>query len=299
MTDGDFPVPDFGFDDDPCDLSAVVVARSPSKVQTLTNEEAAELLELHGLVVSSEVPLRCTSNSAVYVASSLSDDRRWALKVTGNRRCMEEEYAKRLELPNSSYLVETVRMVHLSTKSAMQMELCPSGEISSLELEEPLIWRMINHIAFALREIHRGGWLHLDVSPGNILFDDPYFKLADFGTLTKVGQFFVGCEGAGPFVSPEALAFPNGPYEVTQQTDIFSFGVVLLECISGQAAPRGGNEAYPKLRHGEIQLGQGLYTCKCSEELRILVNAMLSVNPGARPSAEDLIGQSQAHACCP
>jgi membrane-associated tyrosine/threonine-specific cdc2-inhibitory kinase len=116
--------------------------------------------------------------------------------------------------------------------------------------------------------------------------------LADFGTLTKIGSFVEGCEGAGPFVSPEALAFPFGPYEVTGQTDIFSFGVVMLECLTGQPSPRGGGEGYGKMRRGELGIGIGQYVCDCSEEIRALVNAMLAVDPNKRPTAKMLVEQA-------
>jgi serine/threonine protein kinase len=246
-------------------------------------------------MLTSEVPLRCTSNSSVYVASSLSDDRVWAVKVTTNRRRVQLEHAKRSELPNSPYLVETIALWQLSSKSILQMEFCRLGDITRVNLTEHEVWQMVNQIGTALHQIHASGWMHLDVSPGNILQDDHVFKLADFGTLTKIGEFTEGCEGAGPYDSGEALAFPCGRHAVTGQTDIFSFGVVLLECLSMQPAPRGGSDAYARLRRGAIGIGVRPYVCECSEELRFLVRAMMSIDPGQRPTAHDLIQRSLQH----
>jgi serine/threonine protein kinase len=292
---GDFPIPDLGFDDDACDPAAILFARSPSKAQTLTKDEAQELSTLHGLVITSEVPLRCTSNSSVYVASSTSDDRVWAVKVTTNRRRVQMEYTKRSELPSSPFLVETIALWEISAKSILQMEFCRDGDITRVNLTEHRVWQMINHVGAALHEIHAKGWMHLDVSPGNVLQDDQVFKLADFGTLTKIGEFTEGCEGAGPYVSAEALAFPFGRYAVTGQTDIFSFGVVLLECLSGLPAPRGGTDGYARLRRGEIRLGARPYECTCSEELALLVRAMMNIDPNQRPTAHDLVERSMRH----
>jgi serine/threonine protein kinase len=173
------------------------------------------------------------------------------------------------------------------------MELCLDGDISGVLLREQESWRLINHIGHALCRVHESEWMHLDVSPGNILRSANCFKLADFGTLTKVGQFVEGCEGAGPYVSPEALAFPFGLYEVTGQTDIFSLGVVLLEVLTRQLAPRGGSDGYGRLRREELGLGRGLYQCECSQELKEFVNLMLVMDPKKRPTAQMLVERSE------
>jgi membrane-associated tyrosine/threonine-specific cdc2-inhibitory kinase len=292
---GDFPLPDLNLDDDLCDSYPVMYLRSPSKNHQLTKAESRELFNLRGLELVSDVPLRCTSNSAVYIARTATEGRLWAVKIASNRRRTEDEFEKRAQLPNSPYLVDTVSICQIGGKSVLQMEFCCYGDISMHQFDEGSVWQMIGHIGRALHEIHNAGWMHLDVSPGNILRDDRHFKLSDFGTLTKKGAFREGCEGAGPYVSPEALTFPFGPHEVTGQTDIFSFGVVLLECMSGHAAPRGGSENYARLRRGEIRLGHRPYECACSEELRALANAMISVDPRDRPTARDLIERSLSH----
>jgi membrane-associated tyrosine/threonine-specific cdc2-inhibitory kinase len=134
--------------------------------------------------------------------------------------------------------------------------------------------------------------MHLDVSPGNILRGQGLFKLADFGTLTQIEQFEEGKEGAGPYVSPEALDFPRGRFPVSTQTDIFSFAVVLLEVLTGKWAPRGGSLSYSSLRSGLIGIGSKGYECNCSPEMMTLVNQMLSIDPSQRPTAESLVETS-------
>jgi membrane-associated tyrosine/threonine-specific cdc2-inhibitory kinase len=78
----------------------------------------------------------------------------------------------------------------------------------------------VHDLGNGLYQIHQLGWMHLDMSSSNIICDYQIFKLADFGTLTKVGQFAEGKEGAGPYVLVEALAFPSGRNPVNVQTDI-------------------------------------------------------------------------------
>lgn len=287
-----FPVPDFDFDDDePCPSMFNPI---PSSLHTLTEEELCELYTKKDLQLQSDSPLRCTSNSAVYAARS-SDGMCWAVKITEHKRRVKDEYNKRMKVQDSPYLVKTIDYFEIKTKALLQMELCPDGDISSYQFVEASEWKMIFDIGNALYQLHNAHWMHLDVSPGNILVLGDMFKLADFGTLTLIGQFVEGNEGAGPFVSPEALAYPCGTYKVGAPTDIFSFGVVLLEAISKQLAPRGGCDGYQKLRRGELMLGSPGYPANCSDELKNIVNDMLSVDPNARPTASDLVNIARTH----
>jgi membrane-associated tyrosine/threonine-specific cdc2-inhibitory kinase len=285
----DFPVPDFSFDDGPDDPCPVICSPPRSMLHSLTEDEARDLAMRSGLMISSRQPLRCTSNSSVYEAKSLSDGRFWAVKIASNRHSLHEEYNKRLSLPDSAYLVKTFHLHEISKKGVLVMELCPFGDLGPLELSEEDIWHLISCVGQALVAIHGARLMHLDVSPGNILRDESNFKLADFGTVTKVGEFREGCEGAGPYVSPEALAFPFGPHEVTGQTDIFSFGVVLLETLTRQLAPRGGSDGYSKLRRGEIRLPFHPYRCCCSRDLLDLINSMIDPHPANRPTSARLV----------
>jgi serine/threonine protein kinase len=107
------------------------------------------------------------------------------------------------------------------------------------------------------------------------------YKLADFGTSLAIGTFHEDCEGAGPYVSPEALAFPHTQYEVGFPTDIYSFGIVIYELIGRKLAPRTG-PGYQAIRNGTFDF-QGI-----PHEFGFIAT-MLDPNPGKRPSAEELL----------
>jgi serine/threonine protein kinase len=287
-----FPVPDFDFDDE--EPMPGLCSPSPLSQHALTEEEYRELVENINLEFESDTPIRCTSNSAVYKARNKSDGSPCAVKITAHKRRVRDEFTKRRELRNNPFLVETFQIHESPTKALLQMELCDGGDISMSRLSEGQIWHLLHDVGIALAELHNEGWMHLDVSPSNILCSGDVFKLADFGTLTRIGEFCEGNEGAGPYVSPEALAFPFGPFSVNDRTDIFSFGAVVLEAATGQVAPRGGCEGYVKLRQGELGLGIGIYKCDCSTRLIDLVNLMLNPNPTERPSAGQIVAMSEA-----
>jgi membrane-associated tyrosine/threonine-specific cdc2-inhibitory kinase len=285
MVDG-VPIPDFGPDSD--DFLAFG-PHTLSNLHSLTADDLVALRSDFGLILAEGTPLRCTANSTVYQAQSEADGHPWALKVTRHKRRVLEEYEKRRNLPMCRFLVKTIRCFEIHTKALLQMEVCSQSDIAFRQFDEPDCWQLVSDVGSALAVIHRGGWMHLDVSPVNILRTDFEFKLADFGTLTQVGDFAEGKEGAGPYVSPEALGYPAGRWGVDQMTDIFSFGLVLLEAAAGRRAPRGGSGAYQRIRRGEISLGSDAYPVDCSQDLKDLVTAMLAVDPGQRPTAEDLV----------
>jgi serine/threonine protein kinase/tetratricopeptide (TPR) repeat protein len=99
-------------------------------------------------------------------------------------------------------------------------------------------------IAEALQQAHKKNVVHRDIKPENIMVtEDDRIKVMDFGlaklkgveNLTK-SRSTVGTLG---YMSPEQIE--GG--EVDHRSDIFSFGVVLYEMLTGQKPFRGEHEA--------------------------------------------------------
>ncbi|XP_017554874.2 interleukin-1 receptor-associated kinase 4 isoform X1 [Pygocentrus nattereri] len=103
----------------------------------------------------------------------------------------------------------------------------------------PLSWRVRCAIALGtargLEYLHQHNHIHRDVKSGNILLDELFIaKISDFGLTrasakhsctTVITERIVGTTA---YMAPEAL---RG--EITPKSDVFSFGVVLLEIVSG------------------------------------------------------------------
>ena len=95
--------------------------------------------------------------------------------------------------------------------------------------------RLARELLGALAHIHGAGILHRDVKPQNVLLGpDGGAKLIDFGialprdatALTRTGNLL----GTARYVAPEVMS--GGP--ATEQSDLYSCGVVLRDCMGKQ-----------------------------------------------------------------
>ncbi len=145
-------------------------------------------------------------------------------------------------------------------------------------------------IADALAYVHGLGILHRDIKPGNILLvrtrpGEPLrAKVADFGIariadatrLTATGAMV----GTAAYLSPEqAMGSPLSP-----ATDIYSLGLVLLECIKQTMEfPGSAVESAVARLHRAPEIPADL-----PAEWADLIRSMTAIEPLERPAAADI-----------
>uniref|UniRef100_A0A8C9XI72 Interleukin-1 receptor-associated kinase 4 n=1 Tax=Sander lucioperca TaxID=283035 RepID=A0A8C9XI72_SANLU len=111
--------------------------------------------------------------------------------------------------------------------------------LACLEGSPPLSWQqrclIAEGTASGLEYLHSNHHVHRDVKSANILLDEKLVaKISDFGLTrasakrTSTTMMTERIVGTRAYMAPEAL---RG--EITPRSDVFSFGVVLLEILSG------------------------------------------------------------------
>jgi serine/threonine protein kinase len=153
----------------------------------------------------------------------------------------------------------------------------------STELALPLA----QQIASALESAHSRGILHRDLKPANVVITDAGAKLLDFGlaklttdadldaTRTTDGAVM----GTPAYMSPEqARGKP-----VDARSDIFSFGAVLYEMVSGQRA--FGGASFLETLHAVVEANPAAL----DSPLFSVIKRCLAKDPSQRfPSAGEL-----------
>jgi eukaryotic-like serine/threonine-protein kinase len=186
--------------------------------------------------------------AAVYLAHDRELDRDVAFKKLRQQYAHDEDVVERFEREaKSAASLSHPNIVSVYDRGKtgdgsyyIVMEHVPGGNLKERILEEgPLspaeAAAIALQVARALRAAHKGGVVHRDVKPQNVLLTESgEAKVADFGiaravaasTATKTG-FVVG---TAHYLSPEqALGHP-----ATVRSDLYSLGVVLYEMLTGE-----------------------------------------------------------------
>ncbi len=99
------------------------------------------------------------------------------------------------------------------------------------------IVRIAQSIADGLDYAHKNGVLHRDIKPSNILLTQGGgVFIADFGLarITQAGESTMSQDmimGTPQYISPEQA---KGTQEIDGRTDVYSFGIIVYEMITGQ-----------------------------------------------------------------
>ena len=202
----------------------------------------------------------------VYKARDARLERTVAIKVLPEHLADDPERRARLE--REAKAVSQLNHVHICTLHDignqngivfLVMEYLEGETLAdrltrgALSLEEAL--RYAGQIADALDVAHRHGVVHRDLKPANIMITKAGIKLMDFG-LAKVESAPVEAGSAVPTaekpLTREGAVMGTVPYMAPEQlegktvdarTDIFAYGALVYEMVTGRRAFEGESQA--------------------------------------------------------
>lgn len=149
----------------------------------------------------------------------------------------------------SPYLVHSLDHGLVKGNPYLVMEFCSGGDVQNLYNEGKVDVELVaKHTLLGLRALHQHGKVHRDLKPENVLRKDSgEYALTDFGIsgdrnkrmtemniIGKPKQLF----GTYAYMPPEQLK-PNKDATVLPTTDIFSFGVMMFQLLTGGELPFG------------------------------------------------------------
>lgn len=154
---------------------------------------------------------------------------------------------------------------------------------------------LANQILAALVFLHEQGVMHRDIKPSNILCVAPdHYKMADFGVSREIAPL-LSRQGTAEYMAPEV--FDLGPYNYS--TDIWSLGVVLLECLFGlpDGYPGASGRKWYQEVFAKLMACYQRYVTQPKSDIfglvKFIKDAMLQMDADERLSARDCLESLQ------
>src|SRR5438874_10251466 len=204
------------------------------------------------------------SMSEVYLAQDTKLDRKVALKtlpadLAANRDRMqrfvrEAKSAAALNHPNIAHIYEIGESNGVNFIAMEFIDGHTFGEVIQSETDLRKLVRYLQHVVEGLAKAHAAGIVHRDLKPDNIMVTrDGHVKILDFG-LAKLtapaGDIESGSAaatailrshstpgtifGTAGYMSPEQAQGKTD--QIDHRSDIFSFGCILFEAVTGKMA---------------------------------------------------------------
>jgi len=239
--------------------------------------------------------------ATVYLATQTRLQRKVALKVMNPDLSRETDFAERFiregrdmaVLSNHPNIVTIFDIDKVGDLFFIAMQYLPGPTLKELlngdqPYQHPL--HIVKRIADALAYAHSKGFVHRDVKPANILFNETgEAVLSDFGIaktqnrdkdLTQIGTVV----GTANYMSPEQAQHLDS---LDGRSDIYSLGVVLFEALTGELPYKPTAKKNVMMQH----VTEPVPVLPAAEEhFQPLLDKMMAKDPDERfPTAQSVV----------
>jgi eukaryotic-like serine/threonine-protein kinase len=224
-----------------------------------------------------------------YALKVLREDYRENKQEVGFLRC-EYEVAKNLNHPNIIRMHDFVTtgyapflVIELFSELNIKQALRRGPESIAFMLD-----RIIEQCTEALYYMHTQGYIHCDIKPDNFLVSrSGEVKLIDFTISQKIkkglSKLFGGSkavQGTRSYMSPEQIRGKT----LDPRSDIYSFGCVLFEMVTGKLPYTGASPNELLNKHISAQIPSPLvFNDNVTQEFAAIIRHMMAKNPADRP----------------
>lgn len=175
------------------------------------------------------------------------------------------------------------------------LEICPNQSLMELLktrklISEPEVRFFMVQIVGAIKYLHSRRVIHRDLKLGNIFFDpDMNLKIGDFGLAAVLpspeSKKYTIC-GTPNYIAPEVLGGKNTGHGF--EVDIWAIGIMMYALLIGKPPfqAKDVQVIYERIKKTEYSFP---IDRPVSEEAKILIKDLLSLNPLNRPTINEIL----------
>ena len=176
------------------------------------------------------------------------------------------------------YFVHSFDYSEVKGNPYFTMEFCPNGDLAKfVGRKTELLPRLAHDILVGLYDLHSRGKIHRDLKPENVLIrENKSAALTDFGTVGDKNNKWSTKNlfgrprqrfGTPMYMAPEMNDLKGGGITYLPTIDIWSFGVMVYELLTGGMFPFGDPKNITEFAQYQVNAKKGIWSRQILREL--------------------------------